>query len=192
MMSRRIINWMPFSFLVLIVIHCGLKPNPIFTNSASEEITIDNNYELYDANNRSLSDVEQRLLAEIKIYLGAPYRRGGTSQSGFDCSGLVTTVYRNTLNLKLPRKVRELYQYGRTVGPSDLLLGDLVFFERVENFGVSHVGIYIGELQFVHASSTSGVIISKMNDSYYRTRFVGAKRVYDLSSSSALLNTELK
>ncbi len=158
----------------------GLKPNPIFKTSAPDANARYVDVALPSANSRSFSEFEERLLAEINLYLGAPYRRGGMNRAGMDCSGLVNTVYRNVLGLELPRKVTALYKYGNQLDREHLRLGDLVFFERMENYGVSHVGIYLGEDEFAHASSGSGVIISNLNEPYYRTRFVGAKRVTKL------------
>jgi len=164
-----------------VTLRCaGLKPNPIFKTSAPAANSRYGDVDLPSANSRSFSEFEERLLAEINLYLGAPYRRGGMNRAGIDCSGLVNVVYRNVLGLELPRKVTALYKYGNQLDREHLRLGDLVFFERMENYGVSHVGIYLGEDTFAHASSGSGVTISNLNEPYYRTRFVGAKRVTKL------------
>jgi cell wall-associated NlpC family hydrolase len=167
-----------FAFFSFVVIYCaGLRPNPKFNNSSPKEgahssrkmVTLDGSY----------SEFQRRLADEIQSYLGVPYRWGGVSRSGMDCSGFVSTVYQNVTGLKLPRKARSMYKYGHSIGPEVLKVGDLVFFERIENDGISHVGIYVQKREFAHASTSEGVKISSLDDEYYRSRFVGARRIYN-------------
>ncbi|MFY9631545.1 MAG: C40 family peptidase [Candidatus Cybelea sp.] len=106
-------------------------------------------------------------------FLGVPYVFGGTSTSGFDCSGFVQHVF-GLMGISLPRTADAQYDVGRpTVGGPRA--GDLVFFDTYG--GVSHVGIYLGRGKFVHASSSHGVMVSKLSDSYWAARYVGAKRL---------------
>ena len=110
--------------------------------------------------------------------VGTPYLYGGnTPQSGFDCSGLVTYVYRDMLDLRLPRTSRELAQVqGPRIPPEKLAAADLVFFGSKGS--VSHVGIYVGEGRFVHAPSTGGTVrLDKLDGPYWRDHYSGAKRV---------------
>ncbi|MFT3756308.1 MAG: C40 family peptidase [Pseudoxanthomonas sp.] len=110
--------------------------------------------------------------------VGTPYRYGGnTPESGFDCSGLVTYVYRDMLDLRLPRTSRELAQaQGPKIAPARLVTGDLVFFGSKGN--VSHVGIYVGEGRFVHAPSSGGTVrLDHLDGPYWRDHYSGAKRV---------------
>lgn len=110
--------------------------------------------------------------------VGTPYLYGGnTPQSGFDCSGLVTYVYRDMLELRLPRTSRELAQVqGPRIAPEKLAAADLVFFGSRGN--VSHVGIYVGEGRFVHAPSSGGTVrLDKLDGPYWRDHYSGAKRV---------------
>ncbi|MCD9086544.1 C40 family peptidase [Stenotrophomonas sp. SY1] len=110
--------------------------------------------------------------------VGTPYRYGGnTPESGFDCSGLVTYVYRDMLALNLPRTSRELADIqGPKIAPERLTTGDLVFFGNKGN--VWHVGIYVGEGRFVHAPSTGGTVrLDYLNGPYWRDHYTGAKRV---------------
>jgi cell wall-associated NlpC family hydrolase len=110
--------------------------------------------------------------------VGTPYRYGGNSpEGGFDCSGLVTYVFRDVLDLRLPRTSRELAEVqGPKIDTDTLAPGDLVFFGR--RGAVSHVGIYVGEGRFVHAPSTGGTVrLDRLDGPYWRDHYTGAKRV---------------
>lgn len=110
--------------------------------------------------------------------VGTPYRYGGnTPESGFDCSGLVAYVYREMLDLKLPRTSRDLAAVqGPKIEPTRLAPGDLVFFGS--RGSVSHVGIYVGEGRFVHAPSTGGTVrLDSLGGAYWKDHYTGAKRV---------------
>jgi cell wall-associated NlpC family hydrolase len=110
--------------------------------------------------------------------VGTPYRYGGnTPAGGFDCSGLVNYVYRDMLDLKLPRTSRDLAAFqGPRIAPERLTTADLVFFGS--GGSVSHVGIYVGEGRFVHAPSTGGTVrLDRLDGPYWRDHYSGAKRV---------------
>ena len=110
--------------------------------------------------------------------VGTPYRYGGnTPEGGFDCSGLVNYIYRDMLDLKLPRTSRELAQVqGPKIAPERLAAADLVFFGSRGN--VSHVGIYVGEGRFVHAPSTGGTVrLDRLDGPYWADHYSGARRV---------------
>ena len=110
--------------------------------------------------------------------VGTPYRYGGsTPEGGFDCSGLVNYVYRDMLDLRLPRSSRELAEYqGPRIEPARLATADLVFFGS--GGSVSHVGIYVGEGRFVHAPTTGGTVrLDHLDGPYWRDHYSGAKRV---------------
>ena len=130
-----------------------------------------------DPNPPSVAAADGYALAGTALSLrGAPYRNQGTDPSGFDCSGFVQYVYRQ-YGLPLPREVRDQFREGTTIDPAQLEPGDLVFFTTVAP-GASHVGIAIGGDQFVHAPSERGVVrVEQLSMSYWRTRFVGARRV---------------
>jgi len=107
---------------------------------------------------------------------GAPYRHGGIDPNGFDCSGFVKYVYEQH-GVGMPREVRDQFRVGKTVDRAQLEPGDLVFFSTVAP-GASHVGIVIGGDQFVHAPSERGVVrVESLSQSYWASRFVGAKRL---------------
>lgn len=110
-------------------------------------------------------------------YRGTRYSYGGLSSRGFDCSGFVKYVYQKH-GLNLPHNAAAQYKYGKPVSKSELQPGDLVFFRTGGSKGINHVGIYIGNGQFIHASSAKGrVRIDNLNSGYYSQRFVGARRL---------------
>ncbi len=119
------------------------------------------------------SRVAEALTRSALRFLGVPYVFGGTTASGFDCSGFVQHVFA-MLGIDLPRTADAQYDVGhRAVGGPHP--GDLVFFDTYG--GVSHVGIYLGNGEFVHASSSRGVMVSHLSESYWAARYVGAKRL---------------
>ena len=117
------------------------------------------------------------IISIAKRFLGAPYKFGGNSLiRGLDCSAFVNKVF-SFFNVDLPRTAREMYKIGRNVTKGELSAGDLVFFRTYASYP-SHVGIYIGDSEFIHASSAAKrVRIDNMNQSYYRKRYIGAKRI---------------
>ena len=110
--------------------------------------------------------------------IGIRYRRGGTSpETGFDCSGFVGHVFRQGLGLYLPHNARQISKTGEAVSKSELQPGDLVFFNTMRR-AFSHVGIYLGDNKFVHAPRAGGTVrVEDMSESYWKTRFNGARRV---------------
>lgn len=109
-----------------------------------------------------------------KAYIGVPYVWGGTSPSGFDCSGFIQYVYAEN-DIVIPRTVSDIWNFSKPVDEASI--GDLVFFETYKA-GPSHLGIYLGNGDFIHAGSSNGVTISNLyDDSYWNSRYIGAKRI---------------
>lgn len=120
------------------------------------------------------SRIANALTRSALRFLGTPYVFGGTSSSGFDCSGYTQHVFA-MMGVSIPRTADAQYYAGaRTKG--GMRPGDLVFFQTYES-GPSHVGIYLGHDRFVHASSSHGVMVSSLSDSYWSSRFLGARRL---------------
>lgn len=111
----------------------------------------------------------------VDTTIGTTYKYGGISTKGFDCSGFTMYVF-NKMGIELPHQSGAQYKMGTAVDKSDLRAGDLVFF-NTSGQGVSHVGIMVSEGKFAHASTSKGVIISKLSEDYYANRYVSAKRI---------------
>ncbi|MDW0114026.1 NlpC/P60 family protein [Sporosarcina saromensis] len=129
------------------------------------------------------------LVNTSKQYISTPYVYGGSTPSGFDCSGYTQYVFKKE-GVSIPRTTNDQYARGTAVSKSNLQTGDLVFFKTFGSRPVSHVGIYIGSGKFIHASTSKGVMISSVNDPYYwGSRYVGAKRITDVSSVTQTSNS---
>jgi len=112
----------------------------------------------------------------VQSWLGVPYKYGGINKRGIDCSGFTSTVYKDVYGFKLPRTALDQYKSGRKIRTALLIEGDLVFFRGVRGAGIDHVGIYLEDNKFIHASISVGVTISDLSEKYYKTRYVGACR----------------
>ncbi len=121
-----------------------------------------------------------KVLFEVIKYLDTPYSYGGNSRNGLDCSAFTGGVYRNSLQMNLPRSSADQFSVGERVSSKeDLKFGDLVFFKTRRRASVSHVGLYLGENLFAHASTSLGVTISSLEETYYKKRYVGARRIVE-------------
>ena len=135
------------------------------------------------------SGLSERLVHFAKRMLNIPYRFGGNSLLGIDCSAYVKKVY-SLVGIDLPRSAREQFRQGTVVEKQDLSIGDLVFFRTYASYP-SHVGIYLGNNLFIHASSKKKkVTIDSLEKPFYIKRFIGAKRLIDLSAKNVDSRTE--
>lgn len=126
----------------------------------------------------------KQLLDAVDEWYGVRYRTGGNTKSGVDCSGFTVAVYASVYGITLPRVSKEQYRISRKISITELQEGDLVFY-RTRGSGVSHVGVYLGNNRFIHASVSRGVMVNSLFDSYYVQRFVGAGRIDDKQIVSA-------
>lgn len=119
---------------------------------------------------------ELELYYQMYEWLGTRYRFGGETKRGVDCSGFTGIVYEKVYKRVLPRDSRSMYKMTNPIPRSQMKEGDLLFF-RIRRGQVSHVGIYLGDNKFVHASTTQGVIVSDLREDYYRRYFYKAGRL---------------
>ena len=132
-----------------------------------------------NSSSSSGSTAGAKIVATAKQYLGVPYKWGGTDPSGFDCSGFVYYVLRSH-GINVSRTQNAMYSEGTPVSKSQLQPGDLVFFQNTYKAGLSHVGIYVGGGQFIHAPSTGKVVsYADLNSDYYTAHYYGAARYTD-------------
>jgi len=116
------------------------------------------------------------LVREVSSWMGVPFRLGGSTRSGADCSGFIWAVYREVYNESLPRTTEEMADETRRIRRRNLREGDLVFF-RMQRRKLSHAGIYLGNGYFAHATTSRGVMVNSLDEPYYRRRFARGGRV---------------
>ncbi|TLS50000.1 NlpC/P60 family protein [Paenibacillus antri] len=124
--------------------------------------------------NVALAD-DTKLESAVNEVVGTPYLWGGTTTEGFDCSGFLSYIFKQ-FSTQLPRTSKLQAEAGDKVAKADLRPGDLVFF-NTDGKGISHAGVYIGDGRFAHSSSSYGVRISGLDEEYYKTRYVTARRI---------------
>lgn len=140
-----------------------------------------------------LLNIEVELVKNLNLFkliddwYGTKYRFGGISKSGIDCSGLMQIFFTALYGIALPRTAKEQFDFSRQISRLELREGDLVFFNT--RGGISHVGMYLANNKFVHASSSNGVTISDLDESYYASRYIGAGRLDEVESEESVLLT---
>jgi len=131
-----------------------------------------------DYSSEEMDGMGRDLVAEARRWLGTPYRYGGQDRSGTDCSGLVLELYRTVCAMKIPRTTSDQKSYCVRVDRDKARAGDLMFFGSGKNSSsASHVGLYIGKGEMIHASSSRGVTVSNVDTGYWGARFQSAGRV---------------
>ena len=165
------------SFLTLLVMafflsSCGTTHSPKSKTSKTSTV------KTVRISHITHKEASPELMLHSMSLIGTPYRYGGSSRNtGFDCSGMVQHVYQAALGVKLPRTARDMASAGIKISKSQLKVGDLVFFAQKNK--ISHVGLYIGNNQFIHAPSSGHVIrTNRLNDSWYAQHFVGARTYF--------------
>lgn len=131
----------------------------------------------FDVPGYDYTTIKEKMLMEIIKYLGTPYKYGGNTKEGMDCSAFTQIIFKNVFNLSLERSARLQYTQGSVIEKGDeLKVGDLVFFNTRKRVKPGHVGIYIGDNLFAHASTKKGVTITALDYDYYSRTFMGARR----------------
>lgn len=154
----------------------GLSPD-VEAASPEAERVIAGRRSFATEKNAAISNLDQaKMMREISKMMGVSYKLGGVDENGIDCSAYAMNVYKNAMGISLPRSSAEQYQQGDAVEASDLKFGDLVFFNTTGSTA-SHVGIYLGDDLFAHASVSLGVTISSLENFFYKKRYEGARRI---------------
>ena len=167
-------------FLILLCLlatcSCSIRSAPRYT--ADDPKDSDSDSVVRDLKERRRAS-PSRLARVVEGYLGVPYRWGGTTRAGMDCSAFVRAIFRKTYGIELPRTSKQIYRVGRTISRrQDLKPGDLVFFRNTSSGpGVSHVGIYLSKGRFAHIGVSTGATITSLDHPYFYRRYVGARRV---------------
>ncbi|KNC94393.1 NlpC/P60 family protein [Trabulsiella odontotermitis] len=120
-------------------------------------------------------NIKSKILSQYAKWKGTQYRWGGQSRSGIDCSALMQKIFRGSLQMELPRTTGEQIKGGYRITQRDLQPGDLVFFKTSPDD--RHVGVYIGQDKFIHASKSQGVTVSELSDSYWQAHYETARRI---------------
>jgi len=149
----------------------------IFTACKSSSAAVSKN-----ESNRENKQIVKHLIEKATDNIGVRYKAGGTTKSGFDCSGLVFTTFQSE-NIKLPRSSYEQSKIGKVIRLNDAKKGDLIFFKTNKSNQINHVGLITeinsDEIKFVHSSTSKGVLISSTKEPYYKNSFVQINRIVD-------------
>lgn len=155
--------------------------NPVFTFKPAPKEFYSKKLDI-----RFKSTADKELIETVSKWLGTPYRFGSSSRNGTDCSGFVTRIYRDVYGLDLSRSSRSMFEDVQRIKKDSVRTGDLVFFKRSSNEPIFHVGIYLKDGKFIHSASSSGVMVSSLNEKFYRNYYYAAGRVTQSPSLIAL------
>ncbi len=168
--------------LLLFVVSCSTSKTVVKRSIPTKTVAKSKDLKSLDSRFSGKVDSEiQEILKDAEKYLGAPYKYAGSTSSGFDCSGFTVKVFDEN-NTKLPRRSEDQSNAGKSIPIKEAKPGDLVFFATSGGSRVTHVGIVHdigndGEVKFIHASTSKGVIISSLNEKYWNTSYLFARRV---------------
>lgn len=121
--------------------------------------------------------VVEKLDKQLNQWHRTPYRYGGLDRNGVDCSGFVYLTFRDRFGIQVPRTTKQQTQLGSEISRNELMAGDLIFFKTGSGLNGLHVGIYASNNEFIHASSSKGVIRSSLNNAYWRSAYWQARRL---------------
>ena len=155
----------------------GVAVSAAALKAATEKPAASKTEKVEEVKEEVVKDPSDEMIALAKSLLGTPYKKGGTTTKGFDCSGYVYYILKN-MGYSPNRTAADQYKMGTYVSKKNLQPGDLVFFAGTYKSGISHVGIYLGDGQFIHSPHSGDVVkISDLNSSYYKSHYHGARRV---------------
>lgn len=158
------------------------KPKPVRKiNSAKNHTSVSEEEEnIPDAAEESPKEIKREIIDFAKSFEGTRYKFGGTTNAGMDCSGLVYTAFQKE-NISLPRISRDMAKKGILISFKDIQEGDLVFFKTSSRNSINHVGLVVeskrGEIRFIHSTIQAGVIISSLEEAYWKKAFVEVRRI---------------
>lgn len=163
----------------LFLSSCGSRKETVQLYDPKEVAHLSKKLSINLSNQNKDDDKNMPLYAESSLWIGTPYRYGGTSRKGTDCSGLVMQIFKKVYNKKLPRSTSGLAKSNyKKISKDKLATGDVILFATgKDKKTVSHAGIYLKDGKFIHASTSSGVIVSNLSDNYYQKAWVRAIRV---------------
>jgi lipoprotein Spr len=153
------------------------RTSDVETSSGEAKEVISGSRSFKTEKNAAISNLDQaKMMREVSKMMGVSYKLGGVDDEGIDCSAYTMNIYKNSMGKLLPRSSAEQYKAGEAVEYADLKFVDLVFFNTTGE-SASHVGIYLGDDLFAHASVSLGVTISSLESFYYKKRYEGARRI---------------
>jgi cell wall-associated NlpC family hydrolase len=167
---KRLIKRLPTGMLYLLLGACSTFPMSAPT-SAPNTLA----YSHFGADMSDAPQITEQLLSQHTEWKGVPHKFGGLSKNGIDCSGFLHLIFAQEFGIEIPRTTQYQMQQGVVVNQDELIPGDLIFF--ITGFDQRHVGVYMGDNQFMHTSSSRGVMISKLSNPYWSKVYWHARRV---------------
>ncbi|MGL5006298.1 MAG: bifunctional murein DD-endopeptidase/murein LD-carboxypeptidase [Plesiomonas sp.] len=187
---NKVLRTLPMATLMLLLSACSTTATKTHTKTHTDKSAETHISQVQQASQAEFEElvsnttinVKTRILEQFSEWRGVRYRLGGNSKKGIDCSAFVQRTFFEQFGIELPRSTRDQQTTGKLINKKHLQPGDLVLF-KTGSTG-RHVGIYIGNSKFVHASTSSGVMISNLNDGYWKNRYRQARRVISVNEAT--------
>lgn len=160
-------------FILIIAVFVGCQAHPRYRTGGEERPGKVKNLDKTRTTNDKL-----KLGLILQSYLGKPYKGKSKYEEGLDCSHFTRSVYKKYARIKIPRMARDQFKSGREINYKYLKYGDMVFF-KTDGKSISHVGIYLDDRDFIHVSTSRGVIISSLRENYWSNSYAGARRIIE-------------